>query len=188
MEKYKAAAIDEAEEAYYINHAARVASAWLIPIFIVAAIVFGIVAAQYKAVTIWDCISILSVISAVGSIVLFNVLRLIKTKTPGRWGTARMVRNGWPGYHWVEESLRSHDDEMEPFAIDIALRVHEYLPDADLHLDVLRQKPKPQELPTSQYISQGDWDGDPFLVLHVAGEDHYLAVWGEKGFEREQHP
>ncbi len=198
VEKYKAAVVDEAEEAYYINHATRVVSAWLIPIFIVAAITFGIVAANYKAVTIWDHIALYNICAAGGSIILFHILELIRAKRPGRWYNDRHRRgevfDAATEYTWAEESLRGYSDEIPSFALDIALRVHEYLPNADLHVEVLRKKPvrEPEDEDSSPSYdllgSTSPWDGEPFLVLEVAGERHYIAVWGEPGFERENHP
>jgi uncharacterized membrane protein len=186
--KYKAAVVDKAEDAYYLNELARIVSGIGIPIFLFAAMLFGSAASTYKMVTIWDHLALYSFFAAIGSIVFSIVLVFVSTKTPGRWGTERHARNGWPGYHWVEEDLHRYDDEAEVAALIIALQIHAELPSADFHVEVLRQKPTPEVTHYSPYSSASAWDGDPFLVLRVAGEDHYLAVWGEPDFERQQHP
>jgi uncharacterized membrane protein len=188
VEKYKAAVIDKAEDAYYLNELTRIVFGSLIPIFFLAAFFLSLEASAYKTVTIWDHVAPYSFFAGIGSIILSIVLVFVRTKTPGRWGTERHAYKSFPGYHWVEEGLHSYDDEAEVVALIIALQIHEYLPGADLHVEVLRQKPVPEVTHHQSYSSVSGWDGDPFLVLRVAGEDHYLAVWGEPDFERKQHP
>lgn len=185
VEKYKAAVVDKAEDAHYLNGGAATTSGWLILLFFVVAIASAVVAGAHKTVTIWDHVALYSFFAGAGSIVLSIVFSFIGTKAPGRWCTTRETRGNFPGYHWVEEGLHRYDDEADPFALAIALQIHEYLPGADFHVEVLRQKPVPK---VEHRPSASAWDGDPFLVLRVAGEDHYLAVWGEPDFERQHHP
>jgi hypothetical protein len=185
VEKYKAAAVDKAEDAYYLNEVGRLVCFAGIFIFFVVAFFLGSVASNYTMVTIWDHVALYSFFAFLGSIVLSIVLAFVSTKTPGRWGTERHARNGSPGYHWVEEDLHKYDDEAEPAALILALQIHEYLPGADFHVEVLRQKPVPK---VKYHSLVSEWDGDPFLVFRVSGEDYYLAVWGEPDFERQQHP
>jgi hypothetical protein len=107
-------------------------------------------------------------------------------KLKRRWPMKRNTAENVPGYQWERKELKWFSEKVDPSALNIALQVHEHLPEAEFYVDALCKKPAPQVEIRS--VAWTIYDDDPFLVMSIAGENHYLAVWGEPEFERTQHP
>ncbi len=75
-------------------------------------------------------------------------------------------------YEWIEMSLKGYTELIPDFPIDTAIRIKERLPEAEFFVDVLCRRRMPTD--------------EPFLILKVAGEKHYVEVWDEPDFEKQQ--
>lgn len=66
---------------------------------------------------------------------------------------------------WVRTGLKSYEQEIPEFVLNKAVQIKKELPDVNLYVEHLVHKP------------------DPFLVAVLDGEEFYVEVWEEPGFE-----
>lgn len=176
VESYKQAMLDRVEQAYFVKDLGKVPNVikgiWIA----LSIIVFHLCWMKFTG---WSWFWSFNEWVAILPFTLY-LTRFIK-----RWPLRRETEN-WPGYQWKQEGLRFYSDNVDPSALNIALQFHEYLPEAEFYVDALCKKPVPKFEVRS--VAWSIFDDDPFLVMSIAGENHYLAVWGEPEFERMQHP
>jgi hypothetical protein len=72
---------------------------------------------------------------------------------------------------WRFNDIRGYNKEIPSFALETAISVKKAIPEAEIRIKTLIQE---------------NAEIDPFLVVSAWGEDYYLEVWDEPGFEYKQ--